>query len=69
MKPDKKSDPLKPSTTILIALGSAVVHAEEYMSAKGHLADKSAFETCLRMPEVREWLKEMTELALLPVKR
>jgi hypothetical protein len=65
----EKADPLNPSAVVLVALGSAVVHAEEFFSSSGAPEDKIAFESCLKMPEVREWIAAMTDLALLPVKR
>lgn len=65
----EKYDPLTPPATVLIAIGSAAVHAEEFFSKNGHPADKAAFESSMKMPEVRYWIEEMTKLALLPVKR
>lgn len=61
------SNPLNPSVTLLCKLGSAVVHAEEYLSPKGHPLDKIAFDTAIGDPEVQAWLKEMK--VYLPVKR
>lgn len=68
-KGTENDNPLNPSPAVLIALGSAVIHAEEYLSPKGHLADKVAFETALKSPEVQKWIEEMNKLAFLPVKR
>lgn len=66
----EENDPLKPNATLLINLGSALVHAEEFLSPHGHPADKAAFDSImLKMPEVRAWIDQMTALALLPVKR
>lgn len=62
-------DPLQPSVTLLIKLGSAIVHADEFLSPKGHPFDKEAFMSCLNDPEVKEWIVEMTKMAFLPVKR
>lgn len=62
-------DPLKPSATLLIKLGSLAVHAEELLSPKGHQFDRAALDTCLQDAEVQAWLKEMGALALLPLKR
>lgn len=58
-----------PSVPLLVKLGSAVVHAEELLSPKGHEFDRHALQTCLTDPEVRAWIAEMTKLAMLPVKR
>ena len=63
-------DPLKPSPTLLIKLGSIVVHYEEMISAKGNIEfDKPAIDTLTNAPEVREWFADMTKMAFLPVKR
>lgn len=63
------SDPLKPQVTLLVKLGSLVVHVEEMLSAKGHDIDKTAIEGLLSDSEVKEWLKQMGKGAFLPVKR
>lgn len=63
------NDPLKPSIPLLIKLGSVIVHQEELMSKKGHSFDKAALDTVRNDPEVVEWLKQMTDMALLPMKR
>ena len=63
------NDPLKPSLSLLIKLGSVIVHQEELASEKGHHFDKSALEAVRNDPEVVEWLAKMTALAFLPVKR
>lgn len=62
------NDPLKPSTILLIKLGSLIVHQEELMSPSGHHFDKAALETVRNDPEVVERLRQMTILAFLPVK-
>lgn len=62
-------DVLKPSASLLIKIGSAVIHAEEFLSPTGHPFDKNVFDGLLRDPEVAEWIKAMDELALLPKKR
>lgn len=63
------SDPLKPQVTLLVKLGSLVVHVEEMLSAKGHHIDKTAIEGLLNDSEVKAWLKQMDKGAFLPVKR
>ena len=62
-----KFDPLKPSVALLCKLGSAVVHAEELLSPKGHVLDKEALGSLLTDPEVKDWVKAMG--VYLPVKR
>lgn len=63
------SDPLKPSASLLVKLGSIAVHVEELLSPSGHKVDKAALDTLLRDAEVIEWRKSMDAMALLPVKR
>ena len=62
-------DPLKPSAALLIKLGSIVVHYQEMNSIKGHFFDKHALQTLEQDEEVKQWMKQMTKLAFLPVKR
>jgi hypothetical protein len=51
----------------LIAMGSAVIHAEELASPQGHGFDKVAFDTAVQ--QARPLLDEMDQKALLPVRR
>ena len=60
---------LTPPATLLVKLGSLAVHVEELHSPNGHHLDRSAIDGILSDPEVRQWLTEMDELAMLPVKR
>ena len=64
-----KKDPLIPSPTLLIKLGSIAVHVEEYLSVFGDPLDKSAIDALLVDSEVKEWRKQMDAMAFLPVKR
>ncbi len=64
-----KYDPLKPTTTLLIKLGSIVVHFEEMTLRKGHAFDKHALDSLLADPEVKEWFAAMNKMAFLPLKR
>ena len=59
----------KISSGLVIKLASVAVHAQELMSPKGHMLDKSAIQGLLIDPEVAECLQELKELGLLPVKR
>lgn len=59
----------KPSMALLVKLGSIAVHTEEMLSEKGHEYDRAAIQTLLDDTEVKLWIKEMTKLAMLPVKR
>lgn len=63
------TDPLKPNPQLLIKIGSLLVHYQEYNSPDGHHLDLSAIESLEKDPDLKEWLKQMTELALLPLKR
>jgi hypothetical protein len=63
------SDPLKPSASVLVKLGSIAVHAEEFLSDDAHAFDRVAIHTLLLDLELRAWLREMGKMALLPVKR
>lgn len=60
---------LKPSASLLAKLGSIAVHAEEFIEPRGHEFDRKALETLLKDPEIREWLNDMTLLAMVPVRR
>ena len=61
--------PFEPSKTLLIKLGNLAVHTEEMLSVKRHAFDVEVIKALLNDIEVKEWLKEMDKLALLPVKR
>ena len=62
-------DVMKPTPGLLAKLGSLVVHADEGLSEGGSNFDLMAFRSLLDEPDVKEWIKEMNALALLPVKR
>jgi hypothetical protein len=53
-------------TAQLVALASALIHAEEYM-ASGHSFDLTAMNAC--RDQAAPLLKELDSLALIPVKR
>jgi len=55
------------SPTILLALGSIAVHADELLSIDGREADKEAIRGLLSNKELREWIKKQG--CLLPLKR
>jgi len=62
-----KADFRHPSLALLAKLGSIAVHAEEFLSPKGHEFDVAALNNLLRDPEVVEWMSAMGPL--LPRKR
>ena len=63
------SETTKPTINVLCKLGSLAIHVEEAMSNKGHKLDIGAIKGILEDPEIKEWLKQMDKLALLPKKR
>ena len=63
------SDPFAPVPTLLVKLGSIIVHAQELASDDGHAFDKIALEQLLADPDVKAWMQEMDSMALLPVMR
>lgn len=69
MAKKKKAYPLKPSASLLSKLGSALIHAKEFLSQDGRPVDRQEFEQILDDPDVVEWMRGMTKLAFLPVMR
>ncbi len=69
MKLSKTKRAINPSVSVLCNLGSLYVHVEEMLSAKGHEYDIEAIKGILANPEVKTWIKEMDDSALLPKKR
>jgi len=63
------SDILNPPATLLVKLGSFVVHVQEADSASGHEFDWAAIRGLLADPELLDWLEAMDAMALLPEKR
>jgi len=63
------ADPLTPSLSLLVKLGSIAVHTDEFLSDDAHHFDKTALDQLLKDAEVVAWVKEMTTMAMLPVKR
>ena len=63
------SDPLKPSVTLLVKLGSLAVHVDEMLSPQGHPYDRQVVGDLLEDAEVAAWLEQMDKAAFLPKKR
>jgi hypothetical protein len=61
--------PLKPEASVLMKIGSIVVHISEAISEKSHEFDFAAIQSLLEDSEVLDWLEQMDKLALLPKKR
>ena len=64
-----KSNWDKPSISLLSKLGSALVHADEYLGSDGHNFDLLEFRDLLKDAEVQTWLIQGTKSGLLPIKR
>jgi hypothetical protein len=62
-------DPLRPSVTTLVKLGSIIVHFDEATMPGGHEFDMHTARTLLEDYEVKAWISAMNKLAMLPVKR
>ena len=58
-----------PSLTVLVKLGSLVIHVEEMLSDTGHDFDMAVIKSILNDKEVKAWIAEMNKEALLPLKR
>lgn len=69
------SDPFTPTVSLLVKLGSIAVLVEEMREYNWDrqrdewARDKQALEFVLNDSEVRDWLKTMDKMAMLPVKR
>ena len=61
--------PLSPGTSLLVKLGSLIVHHEEAVSPNAHPIDVQTYEELRADPEVEIWFEEMNGMGLLPVKR
>ena len=69
MSEEEKKDPLKPSLNILMKLGSIAVHADEIVMEQPLEIDRMVVKNLLEDKELQEWMKDMNEQGLLPVKR
>lgn len=74
-KHDIKSSPqgaaqfLAPSVGLLVKIGSALVHFDEFNSPGGHEYDLHTAKQLLADPDVAAWIKAGTASAMLPAKR
>ena len=55
--------------SLAVKLVSIVVHADELISADGHMFDKAALECLLKDAEVSAWVEALQRNGLAPVKR
>ena len=60
---------LNPPASLLVKIGSIIVHAEELMSPNGHEYDRIALQQLMRDVEVKTWLEAMDAGGFLPKKR
>ena len=60
---------MNPSPTLLVKLGSIIVHFDEATAPGGHAYDLMAARQLLDDPEVKNWIAQMSAAAMLPVKR
>lgn len=58
---------LHPSQGLLCKIGSALVHADEYLGTDGREIDRKEFRARMDEAEVQQWIKDMG--VLLPLKR
>jgi hypothetical protein len=63
------ANPLRPDASLLVKIGSIVVHAQELLGPQGHHFDRIALQSLFDDAEVKEWIKKMDAIAMLPVKR
>jgi hypothetical protein len=64
-----KTEPLKPSASLLCKLASIAVHSDEMLSPNGHEFDRGALLGVLGDAEIKEWITSMTKMGMAPVKR
>lgn len=57
-----------PPFRVLIALGSIIIHYEEFLET-GESLDKTVIDSLRNQPEVKEWFDEMNKATFLPLKR
>lgn len=61
--------PFSPTKSLLVKLGSIIIHLQEYQSPRGHPYDLETANSLLNDDEVKRWLGLMNGMGLLPVKR
>lgn len=62
-------DATKPSLSVIVKLGSIVVHVDELLSPDGRNLDKEVILNLMKDTEVKEWIAAATKAGFLPVKR
>jgi hypothetical protein len=67
--PHRNEKPLAPTKSLLVKLGSIVVHTSAMVADHGDDDDGLTLAIMIRDSEVQAWLDGMQRLALLPVKR
>ena len=59
----------RPSLTLLVKLGSLIVHADEAFGVDGRQLDVDVFKHAMKDQEVQAWIKEGVGMSFLPRKR
>ena len=54
---------------LLIALGSLIIHYEEWTSEKSHPIDKDTINSIRNQQDVKKWFEDMNKQGFLPIKR
>lgn len=62
-------DIFKPPVSLLVKIGSALVHFDEFTAPGGHEYDLHTARQLLADPDVKAWIEKMTGAAMLPCKR
>lgn len=66
-------DALKPPAGLLCKIVSVLVHADELRESANdphaNNIDRVALYSALDQPDVKEWVEEMTKMAMAPIKR
>lgn len=57
------------SVALQAKVGSLIAHVEEMLAPDGHLLDVAATRALIEDPEVVEWMNDLRERSLLPVRR
>ena len=60
---------MTPSPSVLAKLGSIAVHYDELLGPGGHYVDRTELKILLDDPELKDWLKQMDAMALIPKRR
>ncbi len=65
----QRPDCLTPSSSILVKLASIVEYSDAVLEPGGRWMDRSMLDELITDPEVKDWLKQMDAMSLIPKKR